>query len=588
MLEIRAWLADGQLLVSWSYSPSRHRQESIDAVAADYLENLRELIAHCQSEGAGGYTPSDFELARLTQEWLDEREKQGWDIEDIYGLAPVQEGMLFHSLYAPQGGEYVVQLSYQVQGVVQVEALKRAWRQVLERHPVLRSSFHLEELEEPVQVVHRQVELPFTEQDWRGLSESEQLQRLAEDLETKRRLGFRLAEAPLMRMGLTRVTEQSYWFTWSFHHVLLDGWSMPRVLQEVFRFYEAESEGNQLELQPSRPYAAYIRWLRQQDMARAEAYWRGRLAGFSEPTPLPLAGKVGPQSGDGGYASETRMLTTETTRELQDFSRRQQVTINTVFQAAWALLLSRYSGAEDVVYGTTVSGRPAELPGVEEMVGLFINTLPVRVQLRAEQRVGEWLRQFQREQVEMRQFEYSPLVAVKSWSEVERGRAIFESIAVFENQPFETVLVDKNAPEADAAGATEALEVRNLQSVGWTNYPLTIAAVPGTELMVTIGYQRSRITEEQAKSIAGHYQQLLQALISDGEQRLSQVEITTAAERRQLVEEWNETNGEYPQVSIAELFAGQVEEAPEAVALAFGDGEVSYRELNRRANRLAH
>ena len=588
MLEIRAWLADGQLLVSWSYSPSRHRQESIEAVAADYLENLWELIVHCQSEEAGGYTPSDFELARVTQEWLEQGEKQGWNIEDIYGLAPLQEGLLFHSMYAPQAGEYVVQLSYRVQGMVQVGPLQRAWRKVLERHPVLRSSFHWEDLEEPVQVVHRAVELPCTEQDWRGLSESEQRQRLAEDLEADRRRGFQLQEAPLMRMGLTRVTEQSYWFTWSFHHVLLDGWSMPRVLQEVFRFYEAESNGQQLELQPSRPYSAYIRWLRQQDTGRAEAYWRGRLAGFSEPTPLPLAGKAGEQSWDSGYAEETRRLTAEATQELRDFSRRQQVTVNTVFQAAWALLLSRYSGAEDVVYGTTVSGRPAELAGVEEMVGLFINTLPVRVELSAEQRVGEWLRRLQWEQVELRQFEYSSLAAVKGWSEVERGRSIFESIAVFENQPLETVLVEKNATETDGPVETEAVEVRNLQSVGWTNYPLTIVAVPGTELMVTIGYDRSRITEEQAKGIAGHYQRLLRALMSDGEQRLAQVEITTAAERRQLVEEWNETNGEYPQASLAELFARQVEGAPEAVALVFGDEEVSYAELNRRANQLAH
>src|SRR6185369_7680989 len=226
-------------------------------------------------------------------------------------------------------------------------------------------------------------------------------------------------------------------------HLLMDGWSLPLLLKEVFSYYEAYSQGRELQLETSRPYEDYIGWLLEQDMAAAETYWRRRLAGFTEPTPLPAKRNAGDQPKASGYAELKRQLSTEATDQLRRCSRQQQVTLNTVVQAAWALLLSRYSGAQDLVYGATVSGRPPELVGVEEMVGLFINTLPVRVELSSEQMVGEWLRELQRRQVEMRQYEFSPLVEVQGWSEVGRTRTLFDSIVVFENYPLESVFAER-------------------------------------------------------------------------------------------------------------------------------------------------
>ena len=439
LLEIDAIIAGGRLRLMWSYSQNLHRPETIEALAANYLEELRGLIGHCQSPQAGGYTPSDFPLAQVTQEWLDQGQRQGWEIEDIYGLSPLQQGLLFHTIYAPQAGEYVIQLSYRIEGEINAEALKRAWQQVVARHAVLRSSFHWEEKVEPVQVVHQQVELVLEQQDWREMDESAQQQRLERQLSEDRRRGFELQQAPLMRVQLVQTAEQSYWFIWSFHHVLLDGWSLPLLIKEVMDRYEAESRGMPLKMARAQAYRKYIQWLREQDLMKAEAYWRKRLAGFIEPTPLPLSSSYENAPAAEGHRNETIELSEAATQRLRHYSRQQQVTLNTVVQAAWALLLWHYTGNHDLVYGATVSGRPAELADVEEMVGLFINTLPVRVQVRAEQEVGEWLRQLLTEQVEMRQYEYSPLVKVQGWSEVARGRALFDTHIAFENYPLETV-----------------------------------------------------------------------------------------------------------------------------------------------------
>ena len=315
--------------------------------------------------------------------------------------------------------------------------------------------------------------------------------------------------------------------------------------------------------------------------AGAEAYWRRQLSGLTAPTLLGVDGPAAQEvAGAADYAEARLRLPAEVTAALQGWARRQQVTLNTVVQGAWALLLSRYSGSQDVCFGVTVAGRPATLPGVESMVGLFINTLPLRVALPPDMPLAPWLQQLQARQAEMRQYEHSPLVEVHGWSDVPRGTPLFESLLVFENYP-----VDRALP----AGVGGGVRVSDVELREQTNYALTVVAVPGAELELRAGYERGRFEEGAVRRLLGHLQTLLEVMPTAGERPLFALPLLGEGERRQVLLEWNQTAADYPQgVCVHELFEQQAERSPEAVAVVCGEQQWTYAELNARANRLAH
>ncbi|HYO99132.1 MAG TPA: amino acid adenylation domain-containing protein, partial [Pyrinomonadaceae bacterium] len=432
--------------------------------------------------------------------------------------------------------------------------------------------------------VRRSVRLPFAQEDWRALPAAEQDARLRAYLTADLRRGFDLSKAPLMRIALLQFSADTYQFVWSYHHLMLDGWCIPLVLREVFAFYEAFSRGQSFAPARPRPYRDYIEWLRRQDLTKAESFWRQTLQGFDAPTPLPAIrafdrtdNGAGRQEEE-GYGEREILLTADTTAALQTFARSHGLTLNTLVQGAWALLLGRYGGERDVVFGVTVAGRPAELAGVEAMVGLFINTLPLRVKVDGGQELLAWLKALQEQQTELRQYEYSPLVQVQGWSDVPRGLPLFESLLVFENYPVDASFRQQLAQ----------LSVSNIQKVERTNYPLNLLVVPGAELLLRFSYDRRRFDAPTVARMLGHLQTALENFVAAPSQRLAAVPFLAPAERRQLLVEWNSTARDYsPHVCLHELFEAQVERTPDAVALVFEDERISYRELNRRANALA-
>ncbi len=370
------------------------------------------------------------------------------NVADIYPLTPTQQGMLYHSLTAPDSEVYFEQIRCELGGTLDVEKLQAAWQTVVERHAVLRTAFLWDGLDTPLQVVRQTVTIPWELHDWRDHMPVDEvkLDRLAADY---RQSGFDLAQAPLLRLVLVQLTGARHHFIWNFHHLLLDGWSAHQVFNEVLAVYDDFVRGQQLLqsgsaqafLPPTRPFRNYLAWLKKQDKKAAEGYWREQLVGFEAATPFYVDKRVGDTPGQNGgedaiaYADAQLNLTHELTSALQTMAQQQRLTLNTVVQGAWALLLSRYSGEDDVVFGATLAGRPADLPGVEQMVGMFINTLPVRARLTAEQPVAAWLRQLQTQQLEMRQYEYSSLVDVQKCSDVATGQPLFDSIVVYENYP---------------------------------------------------------------------------------------------------------------------------------------------------------
>ncbi len=492
----------------------------------------------------------------------------------------MQQGMLFHSVAAPESGVYLVHLGYVLKGSLDVSAFAQAWKHVFERHPILRTSFHFEGLDKPVQVVHRDVELPLVQHDWRALAEDEQEAQLASWLEGERRRGIPLDLAPLSRFSLLRTGQQSYRFFWSFHHILMEGWSASLVLSDVFAAYRALLAGGQPQLEPRRPYRDYLLWVQGSDPGRAEAYWRKRLAGFVAPTPFAVDRPRVPDTQAAAASTERRrmQLSVETDAALRSLARQHRLTPNTVLQGVWALLLSRYSGERDVVFGSVVSGREGDLEGIDTMVGLLVNTLPARVRVDPETSVLAWLKALQAELVEMREHEHVSLISIQGWSEVPRGQALFESIFAFENWVGD---VSGQHPEGDLETTLVSY------AEGSTSYPLVVIAGPGPPLSVKLLFDPRRFEASVIERMLGHLEILLEAAVSRPQARLSSLPLLTGAEadRRR---EWNATEREYPRDSgLAELFEQQVLRTPEAEALVFGGKGLTYRELDLRSNRLA-
>jgi amino acid adenylation domain-containing protein/non-ribosomal peptide synthase protein (TIGR01720 family) len=580
LLEINGRVSEGRLRLDWSYNESLHLRATIENLAHEFTAALRSLIAACAEGGADCYTASDFPLAHLDQAALDRLVSEHGRFTEVYTLSPIQRGMLFHSIYEPASGVYVEQLSLTFRSDLDAAAFEEAWRKVMQRHATLRTAFVWENLDEPLQLVRTGVALPWRHDDWRALSADEQRGRLADYLRADRERGFALSEAPLMRLWLGRLTDETWQLVWSFHHLLLDGWSLPIVLGEVLAFYEAAREGRELKLETGRPYLDYVEWLSRQDLSEAEAFWRGYLKGFRAPTPLVIDGAARRQSdADGGRAEEQTRLSPSETARLQAFARRQRLTLNTLLQGAWALLLSRYSGEPEVVFGATVSGRSAELAGAEGMVGPFINTVPVRVRTPPEAIASEWLKALQEQQAGLRNFEYTPLVQIQGWSEIPRGLPMFESIFVLENYPVDASLRDLRG----------SLKVDGVDFFEQTNYPLTIIAVPGEELLLKAMYDSRRLDAAAVSRMLSHFENLLAGIVSDPARAIAQLPVLSQGESARLLTEWNDTRREYPRDKlIHELFEAQAADTPEAVVLVFEGETLSYRELNERANRLAH
>ncbi|HEY4387779.1 MAG TPA: amino acid adenylation domain-containing protein [Ktedonobacteraceae bacterium] len=500
------------------------------------------------------------------------------NIEDIYELTPLQQGMLFHTLYAPESGMYVEQVACKLLGKLSISALQKAWRRVIRENPVLRSSFYWEEVDKPLQIVHRRIELPWEQHNWSHESPATQQKLLEALLQRDQREGFELTEAPLMRLTLITLGSEHYQFVWTSHHILMDGWSSALLFKEVFTLYEGFQRGYEHSLSTRRPYRDYILWLQQQDQDKAERFWREKLRGFTAPTALGEAQSFQHTANEEQHAVRERRLSPAKTEALQQFARQQRLTLNTLMQGAWALLLSRYSGERDVVFGATMSGRPATLEQVENMIGLFINTLPVRVQLPEHMELQRWLQQLQAEQVELMQYEYSALLQVQEWSEVPAGTSLFGSLVIFENYPI-------YAPEQETEQSLELADVKVFEK---TNYPLNFLIGPGQELLLKLIYSSWYFDDISSERILGHLESILDAMLANPAQPLWQISPLTQEERVQLLVTWNATSNPYPEQTIQQLVEAQVARTPEARAVTSGQETLSYAELNRRANQVAH
>ncbi|MGY1880771.1 non-ribosomal peptide synthase/polyketide synthase [Pseudomonas reactans] len=570
-LEINGQVYGGELNLNWSFSQQMFDSASIQQLADDYAQELKALIGHCCQPEHSGATPSDFPLARLSQVQLDGLALPLSQVDDIYPLSPMQQGMLFQSLFGQGSGDYINQMRVDVQGL-DVARFQAAWQVALEHHDILRTGFLWQtELEQPLQVVYKAAQVPLVEHDWQQREDlGEALDALAQTLRAD---GFVLEQAPLLSLVVVRTSIDSHHLIYTNHHILMDGWSASQLFGEVLQQYAGESLRA-----PNGRYRDYIGWLQAQDPLTSETFWKAQLAGLQTPTRLSrgLAREQDVSEVNGIHRLTLEQTVTE---QLKAFAQRHKVTLNTLVQSAWLLLLQRHTGLDTVAFGATVAGRPAELPGIEQQVGLFINTLPVVATPSPQLSVNDWLQQVQAQNLRLREQEHTPLFEIQRWAGL-GGEALFDSILVFENYP---------VSEALEQGSPAGLRFGTMDSLEQTHYPLTVLLAMGDRLAMEFNYDHAAFDTQDVVNLSAHFQQLLLALMLPQVERLADLPSLPAAQRQLIVEDWNATTRDYPlHRGVHQMIEDQVALAPDAPALVFGAQRLSYGELNRRANRLAH
>ncbi|MCO5973403.1 non-ribosomal peptide synthetase [Actinoallomurus soli] len=485
-------------------------------------------------------------------------------IEDVWPLSPLQHGLLFHALLDEQD-VYAAQVVLDVEGPVDADALRKAGRDLLRRHPNLRAAFPHDRVKKPVQVVPRSVELPFREIEAADAAEADRI------ADADRVAPFDLTRPPLIRLTLVRTGPERARIVLTHHHILLDGWSTPLLVTELLARYAGA--------QPpaTTPYKQYLAWLKRQDRAAATRAWTAALHGVEEPTLLlPEAAGRAPVL----PSAVSEELPEEPTARLRRQARRHGVTVNTLVQAAWGLLLARLTGRSDVVFGQVVSGRPPELPGVDQMIGLFVNTVPVRLRVREDETLADLLTRLQAEQAALLDHRHLGLAEITGLADgAGAGSALFDTLTVFENYPFDPSAMDEPVAGLRLTGATQR---------DATHYPLTLYVVPGDRLTFRLDHRPDVVDGDAAATLLSRFLKLLRAMAETPDVPAGAVDVLLPGERRRVLEEWNATACPVPAVTLADLFEAQAARTPDAVALVYEGAELTYADFNARANRLAH
>ncbi|OZI60180.1 non-ribosomal peptide synthetase [Bordetella genomosp. 11] len=494
------------------------------------------------------------------------------DIEDVHPLSPTQEGMLFHTLEAPGKGLYVNQISVRMQGA-DAARLARAWSAMVARHATLRTSYLWRAgMDKPLQLVHRSVDPGVTILDWRGRDkQAEHLAAFAEE----QSLGIDVARAPLSRLALIRLDADTHQLIWTHHHLLLDGWSASRLVGEWLRTYGGES------LPAAGPaYGHYVRWLGRQDRTASERFWKESLKALDGPTLLAQCPGAHAAPGTEAYARIYTRLDAARTIHLREFARSQRVTLNTVIQAAWGLLLQRCAGKDTVVFGATVSGRPATLSGVEDILGLFINTIPVPVRAAPSRAVGDFLRDLQAENLRLREHEHAGLADIQRWAG-SSGRPLFDSIVVFENYPVDRTLKDRER---------YGLRFGESQGGGLTGYVMDIQVVATDEIELEYCYSTAHLPEPMVLDLRRQMEQLLREITRDARAPVGDLGWLDE-QALDVLRAWGRDAGQVRAAGpgyVHRLIAAHARQRPDALALVMDGDSRSYAELDAAANRLAH
>jgi amino acid adenylation domain-containing protein/FkbH-like protein/non-ribosomal peptide synthase protein (TIGR01720 family) len=498
-LEVMTLVRDGRLEARFIFSEALHRAETIEHLANAFVDSLRCLISRCSASESPHFTPSDFAMARVDEAELGRLVRAHPGLEDLYPLSPMQR--LFYSMHEPSSTVGLEEWRFEIRGPLHSGHFRRAWELLLERHTILRTAFTTAASPEPLQLVEQTVDLPWREEDLRGQAHEEQEARVQALAEQERSRGFELAEAPLLRLILVRRGDDRYDLLWLTHHLYIDGWSWPVAFKEIAASYAALLADAKPSLPEACSYGRYIHWLSERT-ENSEGFWKAELAGLSDSTPLDLGLS---DLGNEGPGEEAYVLSSDQTGILQSFARRHQVTMSSVVQAAWALLLSHYSDRADVVFGAAFSGRPPELHGIDELIGPCVTNVPVRARISYAEPVISLVTQLQQRQPDLSLHQYAPIAQIQDWSGIPLRYRLFDSLVVFQNY-----VVDASAYQLDAA------RIRLVSGPDATNYPITLVVIPGPTLRLRLLWQRSRFSRSQGTTMLRDLWTVLDAMAMAG------------------------------------------------------------------------
>ena len=560
--------AGPELRANWSWAPALHSEDAVRTLAETWLAMLGALATHAAEPGAGGRTPSDFDLLTLSQAEIERLEREYIDLEDLLPLSPLQEGLLFHATYAAGAADvYLVQLAMELDGSLDRSALQAATGELFRRHAILRAGFRQDGFGRPVQVVVSDVALPWYGIDLTALDEAVRTERLAQIMAEDRARRFDVARPPLLRFTLIALAPERHLLVLTAHHIVLDGWSVPVLVQELLAMYAQGGSGTGLPRVA--PYRDYLAWLARQDRAAAIAAWQQALAGLQEGTHIaPVRRGEPPMMPQELHVGLSESLTAALTRLARDHG----LTMNTIVQGTWAILLGRLTGRDDVVFGITVAGRPPEIAGIERIVGLFINTVPLRVRLPAAQSMLDLFKSVQDSYANVGHQN----IGLAEIQRVHGQGELFDTLVVFENYP-----LDQGSIDHPGSG----LRLGRIDGRDATHYAVTVTATPGTCLALRFAYRPDLFDAAAVETLAGRLVRLLEAVAESADRPIAGPDIMQPAEQRAL-RAWNDTAHAIPSGTVLQLFAEQLRNNRDAAAVACGGESLSYAELDARSDQF--
>jgi len=564
LIEILVQSREGCLHIEWMYSENHFYFKTIEKIGNYFVDRLQQIVHYCCQQDHFGFTPSDFLLSKLDQETLDRVFHDNPDVEEVYPLTAMQEGILFGTLQAPETDMYMIQALYECKGYFNQELLQRAWKIVTDYYPILRTSFLWENVVSFHQVVSKNNDLIWHYHDYREVAEEMLDLRLKQLMELDRKDSFVLSKSPLSRQHWIEVGENHFFLLWTKHHIILDGWSDSLILQKVIEIYEHFLEKKPFHLPLIPAYKEFVSWTLQQDRKKAEIFWRDYLRGIDEPTHFNEVTTT--------HQSYSFSLTSEETATLLALSKRCDFTLNTILQGAWSIFLSKYLQKQDFVMGLTVSGRSIDLPQMEEMAGLFIQTLPFRVRFSETETVFSFFQRVQEDVLLVQEFGFFPLGQLQKWSQMENGERLFDNLFLFENFPSASSLTKQNIKLHSFFDKNE--------------YPLTIGVFPTDPIKFLIN---TKFSYEKIVQMISCLREVLNKVALDETVLIQDISILNEKEEKRILIDWNQTFVEYPcSKTLHLLFEEQAEKTPHAIACVFKEKKLTYRELNCQINRFAY
>lgn len=576
-LEIDVIVVNDEMKIRVAYSGARYAAETMQSLADNFIDYLEAIVDHCTSEKKL-VSASAYPLLNLPQQdfvqlcaTLDDTSR----IEDVYPQSALQMGMLYHSTHDTEGSAYIDQLYCEFFSPIDEDLFTLAWQQLVNDHTLFRTQFLNEGVEQGLQIVRRDVPVPLQIIDAQHASSADEF--FSRAVQSEREMGLPDNAESMMKLKLYKLAERHYGFAWTFHHAIMDGWSLANALEQFMAAYNALRQGTVISPRPEDRYSDYIAFLQGYDRRKADAFWTDYLAGFDSPT--TLRAMPDKDSTENSVVGETiKTIECSFVEQLTHFARSREITLNTMIQAAWSLVVQYYVQSDDIVFGVACTGRPAEIDHIEERVGLYINTIPMRVKFDYQQTCLAWLKALQKNQLSLLDYQYSALLDIQKCSEIGSDVPLLNILLVCENYPI-----------GDSVSGNESdLRVANIRAPEHTHFPISLEAALDDGLTLKLTYQTKLFGSVAMEQLLSHVVAAMSELMAKENHNLADIQLLNEAEQTRLQTTLNATDRDYDlDATWLRRFELQVKRTPERTAFIHGASSLTYREFNRLANGLA-